>query len=149
MTISVRQATISDIDALAVLFDSYRQFYEQPSDVNLARCFLMERFKFNQSIIFLAFDEYSDAIGFTQLFLSYSSVSAKPIYILNDLYTKPGIRKQGAGTALLEVATQFGRAAGAARLVLETAVSNVHAQSLYEATGWVRDNDFFVYNKLL
>jgi hypothetical protein len=48
--IFVRQATIFDVDLLAPLFDAYRQFYRQPSDLELARQFLFDRLRNDQSI---------------------------------------------------------------------------------------------------
>jgi hypothetical protein len=41
--ITVRRAGASDLDLLVPLFDQYRHFYRQPSDVALARRFLLER----------------------------------------------------------------------------------------------------------
>jgi hypothetical protein len=66
----VRQATILDLDLLTPLFDAYRQFYRKPSDLGLARRFLLERFQHNQSIVFLAVRQNGSAVGFTQLFPS-------------------------------------------------------------------------------
>ena len=43
--ITIRQAVISDLDALVPLFDSYRQFYGQTSDATAAREFLQDRFQ--------------------------------------------------------------------------------------------------------
>jgi ribosomal protein S18 acetylase RimI-like enzyme len=34
---------------------------------------------------------------------------------------------------------------GAGQLMLQTAVTNLPAQRLYEREGWLRDNDFYVY----
>ncbi|MDP9281971.1 MAG: GNAT family N-acetyltransferase, partial [Chloroflexota bacterium] len=39
----IRRATTTDLDAAAPLFDAYRQFYGQRSDVAAARAFLEER----------------------------------------------------------------------------------------------------------
>src|SRR5258708_28943950 len=50
--VTVRQATIFDLDLIAPLFDAYRQFYRKPSDLGLARRFLLERLQHNQSIVF-------------------------------------------------------------------------------------------------
>ena len=41
--ITVRRATIADLDRLVQLFDAYRQFYRRPSDPEGARRFLAER----------------------------------------------------------------------------------------------------------
>jgi dipeptidyl aminopeptidase/acylaminoacyl peptidase len=53
----VRQATIFDLDLVAPLFDAYRQFYQKPADLALARSFLLERFQHSESTIFIAIDE--------------------------------------------------------------------------------------------
>ena len=147
--IAVRQATIFDLDLLAPLFDAYRQFYRKPSDLGLARRFLLERFQHNQSVIFLAIRQDGSAVGFTQLFPSFSSVSAARILILNDLFVRPEARRMRAGSLLLSAAARFGRAVGAVRLTLSTEVTNVAAQALYEAEGWTRQTDFYVYNLTL
>ena len=93
--VTVRQATILDLDLLVRLFDAYRQFYRKPSDVDLARRFLLERFQHNQSIVFLALQQDGSAVGFTQLFPSFSSVTAARSFILNDLYVWPGGPAEG------------------------------------------------------
>lgn len=142
---NIRRATLDDLDRLVPLFDGYRQFYGQPSDLALARSFLSERLVRSQSVIFLAFDDQERAIGFTQLFPSFSSTSAARLFILNDLFVRPDARRSGAGSALLRAATDFGRAAGAVELELSTAATNNTAQALYDREGWQRDQDFHVY----
>lgn len=143
----VRQATLADVALLAPLFDAYRQFYGQASDVALAQAFLSQRLTQQQSTVFLAQDgSDGQALGFAQLYPSFSSVSAAHIFILNDLFVVPTARRLGVGTALLQAAAQFGREAGALRLVLSTAEDNTHAQALYAAHGWVRDTQFLSYS---
>ena len=142
--LSVRQATIGDLNLLVPLFDAYRQFYRLPGDVDGARRFLLERFSHNESVIFLAFNGAA-AIGFTQLYPSFSSASMGRILVLNDLYVSPEARGLGAGAALLDAAAGYGRAVGAVRLALSTEVTNATAQSLYEKLGWKRDTRFYTY----
>lgn len=142
----IRQATIADVDSLVPLFDAYRQFYRQPSDLVLAKRFLLERFQHNESIIFVAIGKEGSAIGFTQLFPSFSSASAARIFILNDLFVSAGARRKGVAASLLCAAREFGKMIGAVRLTLSTEVTNSGAQALYELQGWVRQTDFHVYN---
>lgn len=144
--IAVRQATIFDLDLVIPLFDAYRQFYRQPSDPGLARRFLLERFQHNESIIFLAVEQGGSAVGFTQLFPSFSSASAARILILNDLFVVAGARRKSVGSLLLGAAARFGKEAGVVRLTLSTEVTNEAAQALYEKEGWVRQNEFYTYN---
>jgi GNAT superfamily N-acetyltransferase len=146
--IDIRQATAADLDLLVPLFDAYRQFYCQPHEPERARCFLLDRFSNNQSVIFLAFAD-SAAVGFTQLYPSFSSGAMARIFILNDLFVVPEARRCGAGSALLHAAAEYGRRVGAVRLVLSTEVTNTTAQSLYETTGWKRDIVFCVYQLTL
>src|SRR5260370_34721798 len=147
--VAVRQATIFDLDLIAPLFDAYRQFYRKPSDLGLARRFLLERFQHNQSIVFLALQQDGSAVGFTQLFPSFSSASAARIFILNDLFVQPEARRKSVGSLLLAAAARFGRAVGAVRLILSTEVTNETAQALYETERWTRQTDFYVYNLAL
>ncbi len=142
----IRQAMVGDLDLIVPMFDAYRQFYKQPQDIELAREFLLERFQYNQSVIFLAMDlNGSSALGFTQLYPSFSSGLAKRIFILNDLFVVPAARRFKVGHLLLQAAAEFGRSVGAARLTLSTALDNAPAQALYESSGWRRDTVFCTY----
>ena len=145
MRFEVRQASIFDLDTLVPLFGGYRQFYRQPSDPERARAFLAERFAHHESLILLACDGGGAGLGFTQLFPLFSSVRTVRIYLLNDLFVAPDARKHGVGKALLEASAEHARALGAARLWLQTELSNVSAQALYASAGWQRDADFCDY----
>ena len=89
------------------------------------------------------------AVGFAQLYSSFSSGSLAQIFILNDLFVVPSIRRQGVASRLLRAVADYGRAAGAIRLTLSTAVSNLNAQALYEREDWKRDTEFYVYHMAL
>ncbi|TKS60722.1 MAG: N-acetyltransferase [Nitrospira sp.] len=145
MTDTVRRATVRDLDQLVPLFDGYRQFYEKPSDLIVARQFLADRMSRGQSVVLIAEGPNGLAIGFAQLFPSFSSVLSAPIYVLSDLFVAPVARRRGVGTLLLKAAAETGRVAGAVRLELSTAITNVSAQRLYEALGWKRDEEFYQY----
>jgi len=149
MTVITKQATIHDVEQLAPLFDAYRQFYGKTSDIALARSFLADRFKHHESIVFLAVNDAGVALGFTQLYPTFSSTRAARTYILNDLFIVPDARRTGVAKALLHEATRFTKAAGAARLSLSTAITNVTAQKLYESLGWKRDEAFCEYGLTL
>ena len=147
--IKVFQAGLDDAGSLAPLFDAYRRFYEQPADLPSAERFLQERLKRHESII-LAAEAMDGAttgavVGFTQLYPSFSSISMQPLYILNDLYVTPGSRRLGVGRALLEGARAFAARAGASSMVLQTALTNLPAQTLYESLGWRRDTLYYTY----
>ncbi|WP_266169570.1 GNAT family N-acetyltransferase [Dyella subtropica] len=149
MSFTVRHATIHDLDIIAPLFDAYRQFYKQPSDLALARRFIAERFQHAESVILLALDEQGQGIGFTQLYPLFSSVRATRKYLLNDMFVVPEARRLGVAAALLEAAAEHGHAMGVSGLSLSTAHDNLAAQRLYESMGWVLEEEFREYNLAL
>jgi GNAT superfamily N-acetyltransferase len=145
----VRRAVPGDLDVVAPLFDAYRQFYGQRSDVAAARAFLAERLGRDESVIFIAVADEGEALGFTQLYPSFSSVSLKRLWILNDLFVGPGQRRGGVGRRLLERAREWAVETDAKGLTLATAVTNNAAKSLYESCGWRRDDEFEHYTLLV
>ncbi|HLM54068.1 MAG TPA: GNAT family N-acetyltransferase [Pseudoxanthomonas sp.] len=135
MSIAVGRASPADTGRLAPLFDRYRVFYGQPSDPVRARAFLDERLRRGESVVLLA-ELDGQALGFTQLFPSFSSVFTARTWILNDLYVEAAARRRGVGAALLGAAAGFARDTGALRLELETGHDNQAAQALYRRLGW-------------
>ena len=85
-------------------------------------------------------------MGFTQLYPSFSSVSLARTFILNDLFVVPSHRRSGVGSELLRAAVEHARALGAVRVTLNTDIQNTAAQATYEARGWKRDREYFVYH---
>lgn len=140
----IRPATPADLEALVPLFDGYRQFYEQPGDLALAREFLGKRLAEMDTVIFLAELERS-AVGFTHLFPIFSSTRCKRLWLLNDLFVSDKARGHGVARALLHAAEQHARATGACGLELATAHTNRRAQRLYESLGWQLDTTFRHY----
>jgi len=136
---NIIKAHIEHLDQIVLLFDDYRVFYRKSSDKKAAKQFLFERLKNKESIIYLALIE-NQAVGFTQLYSSFSSVSMQPIYILNDLYVNKAYRKQGVGIALLNKAKQLCIETKFKGLGLQTETTNP-AQHLYESLGWKKDPD--------
>jgi ribosomal protein S18 acetylase RimI-like enzyme len=140
-------ATKADVAAIAHLFDAYRQFYQYPPDLALANRYIAERIEKADALILLAQDASAQALGFCQLYPTFCSLEAKPIYALYDLYFAPAARGAGIGNLLLSAAEQSAREHGMCRLDLTTAKTNLPAQAAYEALGWVRDEVYFAYSK--
>jgi len=147
VNVSIREARPADLQPLAELFDLYRQFYQQPPDLALAKRFIDARQAKQESVILVAESASDRLVGFSQLYPTFCSVEAQPIYALYDLFVHPEARKLGVGRLLLLAAEAKAAENGKARMDLTTARSNVTAQSLYESLGWVRDDVFFAYNR--
>ena len=136
--IAISRAGPADLDALALLFDAYRQFYGQASDVLRARDWLRSRLRVGESVVLLARRDAA-IVGFVQLYPMFSSVRTAKTWILNDLYVDPGARRGGVARCLLEAAAKFARDDGAAGISLETTRDNTVARALYRAAGWNED----------
>ena len=138
-TVSTRRAGPQDLDALAALFDAYRGFYGQPSDVARARDWLRTRMRVGESVVLVA-ERNGDVIGFTQLYPMFSSVRLARTWILNDVFVAEAARRGGVARTLLDAAVEFARASGAAGISLETTRDNASARALYRAAGWSEDD---------
>jgi hypothetical protein len=140
---TIRPGRVEDLDALAAMFDAYRQFYHQPPNLAAARAFLQARLRDASSDLLIA--ELAGAtVGFAQLYPSFTSITLGPILVLNDLFVAPGVRHSGVGAGLLAAARAHGLARGAHYLELSTAIDNP-AQRLYEASGWRLDREYLHY----
>jgi GNAT superfamily N-acetyltransferase len=143
--VELRRATADDVPHLVPLFGAYRAFYRQRAEPRTEHAYLVERISREEAVVFLA-ERSGEAIGFTLLYPSFSSISLRPIWVLNDLFVRPTERRNGVGALLLRRAVEFARSSGAEYLTLETAKDNP-AQRLYEAEGWRRDEEFLHYER--
>jgi len=144
--VSVRRAGVAELEELVPLFDRYRQFQHRPSDLPAAREFLRARLDRGESIVFIAHDGAA-AVGFAQLYPSFSSVGLARVLVLNDLFVDAAGRRKGVASRLLAALESYAWSSGASSLRLNVVRTNVSAQALYESRGWVRDEQFFMYDR--
>ena len=145
----IDRAVLDDVELLIPLFDEYRVFYGGASDREGARAFLSERLKLEESVIFIAVEGEGDQKrtgGFTQLYPSFSSVTMQRLWILNDLFVTAELRGHKLGSMLLGCARDFAISTNTKGLSLTTMTENVGAQRLYEAQGYMKDDEFYTYN---
>jgi ribosomal protein S18 acetylase RimI-like enzyme len=143
----IKTATLEHLEIVVSLFDAYRVFYQEISDLERARTFLLERIQNAESVIYIAFDG-EKPLGFTQLYPCFSSASTQKLWILNDLYVIPEARGLRVGEHLIERAMQLARDTSAKGVMLETAHTNLSGQKLYERMGFEREDlEFRTYFK--
>lgn len=148
--LTTREATVADVPAVAELFAAYRVFYGRTRDVGLAATFLLERLTRRESRVFVA--EAAAAArparlcAFAQVYASFSSVDAAPIWVLNDLFVADEHRGRGVGRHLLRRVHDVAREHGVFRIELETALSNGRARSLYESLGYTAEAGYVHYS---
>ena len=159
--LSIQLASLRDISEVARLFNAYREFYGEAPNEMRALEFIRDRIalaaaqqpgQFSVAQYFLAWTDSIEgrrAIGFMHLMPSTNTLAMRPIWFLEDLYVEPSARRRGVATAFLEHAEEFARGTGAERLTLATAQDNTAAQSIYRKLGYIREEHFWYFHRLL
>ena len=145
LNISVTKATLANIEGVSELFNLYRMFYKQETNLSLASDFISERIGNSESIICVAQNEAGDYLGFTQLYPIFSSVSAKKSWVLNDLFVIKNARGLGVAKKLMIAARTLALETNANGIALETSEENDNAQALYESLGYEKSNGVYHY----
>jgi ribosomal protein S18 acetylase RimI-like enzyme len=148
----IRAATLADLADVTRLYIAYRVFYGEPPREDAAREFIRDRIHRDAGEYFLAWHPdhlHAQPVAFMHLMPSTNTLAMRPLWFLEDLYVEPSARKQGIAASLLRHAEEFARAGGAERLTLATAHDNQAAQSLYRKLGYVREDHFWYFHRLL
>ena len=133
------------VNQIVPLFDAYRVFYRQSSNLQEAHRFLLARLNRKESVIYAATDPIGNAIGFTQLYPLFSSTRMGKLWLLNDLYIAPDFRGQGISLLLIDRAKELARKTEAIGVLLETEKSNSIGNSLYPRAGFTLEDSTNYY----
>ena len=143
------KATIDNLEELSLLFDLYRQFYRQPSNISEAKGFLNERIVNKESVIYISKEEDGNFSGFVQLYPIFTSVGLKRLWLLNDLYVKKEYRKKGIARNLIDQCKNLTLETKASGLLLETSKNNLEGNVLYHTEGFtlVDESNFYFWKQ--
>lgn len=140
-TVKVRPVAASDREAWGALYRGYRDFYQKPHDDTVFETvwgWLMDPDHETRCLI-ATVDGVPVGLGHFRTF-------ARPIdggrgLYLDDLFTSPGVRGSGAGSAILARLAEIARDEGASLVRWITAADNETARRLYDRvakqTPWV------------
>ena len=136
-----------DPDLMTPLFVKYREFYGALPFPDSSRAFLEKRLRRKESVIYLALadDDDKKLLGFCQLYPSFSSLSLKRVWILNDIYVAEDARRQLVADNLMRTAKKMAKETHAVRLRVSTSSDNQVAQKTYESIGFREDTEFKNY----
>ena len=130
-----------DLAELLPLMRAYADFYAvSPSDEGLlamARALIAD--PEHEGIQIIARDGGAAAVGFATIFWSWSTLSARRLGVMNDLFVAPGARGGGLAEALIAECVERCRIRGADSLGWQTAKDNHRAQAVYERVGGKRE----------
>ena len=139
---TIAPATDADLDDVLPLFAGYQRFYTgTASGTDQSRAFL-RRFLGEAGRLLVARDDAGRAVGFANLYWTFSSTTAEEHVHLNDLFVAGDVRGGGVGAQLIEASRAVARERGSRTLPWQTALDNRIAQRLYERTGAERSTWF-------
>lgn len=133
----IETVTDANFERVIPLIGNYQRFYRQNPDEARNRRFFGQFVGGHhpQASMFVAFDEKGDAVGFATLYFLPSSLSARTICVLNDLFSVPEQRGKGIGRALMEHCREYARRRGYPGLEWLTERTNDAAQNFYDKFG--------------
>lgn len=128
--IRVTSLTAADRAAREELFRGYIDFYERDEPPEMYERAWGE---FQAGTRLHALGAFLDGklVGITH-FLRHPSTSGPDVCFLQDLFTAPQARAQGAATALIGAVTDWARSHGCGRVYWNTHESNATARRLYD-----------------
>ena len=144
--LTIRSASSADVDAVAPLFDAYREFFTKKPDLDVSREFLAQRLARRESVVLAAFDGPA-AAGFLQLYPLFSSWYAQRQWFLSDLYVDAARRERGIGKRLVEAAIDFADTTQARAILVELPFSEPHLMRFYSQLGFEKDAVFELYRR--
>ena len=141
-TFVIRRAVASDRARLTPLVRAYIDFYRepQPAEERLDPLLALLSERPEIGVQFVA-EKDGELHGFATVYLSYDTVAARRVAVMNDLFVAPDDRNVGLGRALIRECHEFARQNDCAVLQWVTAQDNARAQALYDKlakrTTWV------------
>ena len=141
MSVIVRDLGPQDETRWAELWAGYLEFYESSVSDDVTAATWARLIGPDSSVFGLVAEVEGNVQGIVNCVLHANTWTDKPVCYLQDLFTAPEARGQGAGKALIEAVTTRARLESWHRVYWRTASDNVTAQALYDKvakrTGWV------------
>lgn len=145
-TLSIRTATIDDVDAI-LFFIRELAVYEKAEHEVLATAETIKSSMFGEhsGVHGLICELDGEAIGFSVYFYNYSTWLAKPGLYLEDLYVSPDHRGKGAGVALLKHLAAIAIEKGCGRFEWSCLDWNTPSREFYESLGAQPQHEWLGY----
>ena len=144
MKLKITSVTEKILAELSILLAEYQAFYKAKPDHNHNLKFLKSVLDKDDGKFFIG--KYNGQnIGYASIYFSYSSVTAKRIAILNDLYVRENFRGRGLGKELINFAISYAKDMKIEQVRWFTRINNTQAQSLYAKYNATK-TDWFHYD---
>ena len=145
MNYTIKKASLEDVKEASELFNLYRIFYRQESDLQGSTIFIKDRLLHGESDIFLAMID-NKAVGFVQLYKLFHYIKLQKQWLLSDLFVHPDYRGKGLSVALIDRSKKWCEETNACGLMLETEKTNIIGNNLYPKCDFQYDGVHNYYN---
>jgi GNAT superfamily N-acetyltransferase len=126
---------VPSFEAVLPLVAGYQRFYEAEPDEARNRAAFRRFLQPSEEGILLGAWAGGELVGFACIHWTFSSIHARDMAYLSDVFVEPAHRGTGVGRALMTACQEAARAHGAHHLEWLTAIDNREAQRLYERLG--------------
>lgn len=145
----VRPVAAADFTQWQRLWDGYNMFYERVGPTAIPDAMTQmtwERFLDGDEPVHALVAEYAgQLVGLVHYIFHRNTTMAGDVCYLQDLFTDPAARGQGAGRALIEAVYERALAAGSPRVYWHTHKTNDTAMALYDNVA--NNSGFVVYRQ--
>jgi GNAT superfamily N-acetyltransferase len=142
--LTIRPLAAGEFEDVLPLIADYQRFYgvAQPDRARNREFFAQFVAPSEVGALLGAWQTRAGLVGYACLYWTFSSVSAQPVVLMNDLFVVPAERGAGVGLALIDAARAVARSRGVDGVRWQTALDNRRAQRLYERTDAKRSTWF-------
>ncbi|MCZ8523919.1 MULTISPECIES: GNAT family N-acetyltransferase [Paenibacillus] len=141
MSVSIRRAAREDVsDITGLMYEYIVGFYQNPWPGQETIQALAERLLKEEAGVQFVAEQEGRLIGFATLYFSMSTMKAKPITVMNDLFVREPYREAEAESLLFAACRDYTIEQGYASMTWITAPGNVRAQQRFDEWGGRRGN---------
>lgn len=141
MRLNVRDLTAQDEARWRALWADYIEFYQASVSADVTDATWARLLDPQGPMFGLVAEVNGEVVSIVNCVLHANTWTTKPVCYLEDLFTAPQARGQGAGRALIEAVATRAKAENWHRVYWRTASDNATAQVLYDKlakrTAWV------------
>ena len=135
---TIETVTTAHFEQVLPLIADYQRFYCASPDENRNRAHFSQFLDdHSRGVLFAALDA-DVVVGFATLYFPFSSVRARSVCLMNDLFITEAARGKGIGRALIAHCHNYAQTHDFPALMWNTEHDNHAAQRLYDSLGATR-----------
>lgn len=146
MSLTIRRATIDDVNSILYFINQLAEYEKAPEQVKATpQKLIASLFSEGATAHALLCEQHGEAIGFAVYFFNYSTWLGQNGLYLEDLYIEPSKRGQGAGKAIMQHLAKEAITKNCGRFEWVVLDWNQSAIEFYNSIGAQPQNEWIIY----